>query len=72
MSLLVVHWYFVVFIKTMHNQRFTKTKQNRSKAQFKNKKQNKGSRFRTWRFVRLWPIHLFKRKKYDGKIYINN
>jgi len=38
MSLLVVHWYFVVFIKTMHNQRFTKTKQNRSKAQFIKKK----------------------------------
>jgi len=38
MSLLVVHWYFAVFIKTMHNQRFTKTKQNRSKAQLFKKK----------------------------------
>jgi len=60
---------FIVFIKTMHNQHFTKTKQNRSKAQFKKRKKKESSRFRTWRFVRLWPIIVFKRKKYDGKIY---
>lgn len=67
-SYLVFSWYFVVVIKTMHNQCFTKTKQNRSNALFlKKNKTKKVQDSRTWRFVRLWPIIVFKRKKYDGK-----
>lgn len=60
MSLLVVHWYFVLLSITMHNQHFKNTKV---------KSNSKKSRLITWRFVRLWPIVLRRKnmmEKYNS------
>ncbi len=61
MSLLVVHWYFVLVSVTMHNQHFKNTKKG---AIYRQKTKNKINNMEVCKVM----AHSFKEEEYDGKI----